>query len=408
MFIQNNSVCTSVQNYIPNTTRKPKSQSRYVIDPKYAVLRSKLERLIDSIPCGSYRAGLGRHLRDKFPELWIQVALERRGVIPPFDIQKLFTLVGVPVTATCRHCGNPTGFNKQSLRPRDWCSAACVSRDSKLQEDREATSLANFGETNYAKTAKFKEEYKESCLASLGVSNPSKSKTIRAEKRTRFKEKHGVDYLFQLESFKEESKEKSQEKYGTDYPQQAECVKKQIVVTRRKKYGVDHHMQNAKVLAKTQKSRFTLKQYVASDGKVHWYQGYEDRALRVLDGHPKVLRFETTASGKVPKVRYTKPNGRTSKYTADIKVWLKSGKRLLLEVKSAWTLYGERDWATNLKKFEFAERFVKGTNHEFWLLLTTAKGEITWIKDPIASGLSRPKHFATPRRSSNAPLLKKR
>jgi hypothetical protein len=115
---------------------------------------------------------------------------------------------------------------------------------------------------------------------------------------------------------------------------------------------------------------------VDSTGKSHSYQGYEDRILKILDRSSKVASFSTS---DIPKIRYRyKKEAKSRTYHPDIVAFLKDGRKLLIEVKSTYTLVHAKTFALNKRKFEVASKLSKQHGFEFWLAVVDKKVSWHW------------------------------
>lgn len=162
--------------------------------------------------------------------------------------------------------------------------------------------------------------------------------------------------------------------------QSSEETKSLKVENYKDRIGVSHHMQVPGALERAQKTRMTRHPYTDKKGAVHWYQGYENIVLSYLD-RSKVVKEFSTECVYLPLIPY-EHNEKPHTYRPDISVSLKDGRRLIIEVKSTWTLKGRWFEGVNKAKFKAAKEFCCGSGLEFWVILIEGK-EMRWIEDGL-------------------------
>lgn len=126
------------------------------------------------------------------------------------------------------------------------------------------------------------------------------------------------------------------EQTGYAYPMQNPAVRAKAYNTCLKKYGAENPMQNTELFQKFINARYKIKEFVAPDGTVFKYQGFEDVALRSLLSNEQIKPSDiATGKGAVPAIYYyNNEKQRKSKYYPDI--YVKSANTLI-EVKSVYT-----------------------------------------------------------------------
>ena len=129
------------------------------------------------------------------------------------------------------------------------------------------------------------------------------------------------------------------------------CERKDVVSKNRltciKKYGVENPMQDLSVFNKQGRSNKRFKDYVFPSGNIARIQGFENKAIDELLKSYNELDIVCSRL-LIPKIPYTKLNGRPAKYYPDIYI---PKDNLIIEVKSKWTYSGKPEWLdTNLLK----------------------------------------------------------
>lgn len=117
-------------------------------------------------------------------------------------------------------------------------------------------------------------------------------------------------------------------------------------------------------------------------GKTHKLQGYEPRAIKVLN---QMNNVEEIVSGvrELPVIRYNAKDGKRRRYYPDLLV--RTGKcEHLIEVKSLWTLKEE----SVIRKAKAATEYMRELGGHYWIFLFTKHG-LTKLKDPTASDIRK-------------------
>lgn len=321
---------------------------------QYPKLKRKIEQAIDLGVVG-LRKTLGSHIKSKYPELYLKIRRDRTGI----DLLRLYREVGLPTEGTCAVCGEKTGIPRWSMKPKELCSRVCFSLGQRLfNERRRRTSLANYG-----------------------VEHPCKSEEVRLCQKNTLKLRTGYESPMQNPRTKLKASETYRFKTGYKNPLQNPEVRLLMQSNYKVKTGYDHPLHNPAVMEKFLRSSLQVKNFTSKKGKNISYQGYEGRVLVFLESHPLVKEITTSTDRKTfPSIPYNL-NGRPRVYYPDIGVELKDGRRLVIEVKSEYTLEGsEVIKKVNRAKFRAASRKCKALGLAFWLAVYRGK-ELQWIKD---------------------------
>ena len=342
---------------------------------------------------------------------------------------KLLYLLCFGSYPTCSVCG------KVSLVLKDrpglsevYCSKSC--RYASLTEDREASLTRQFGVPNFFATQKFsnnREQYlmdkygsnvkgpthvpgalekiRETSLHRYGVSHFAKAKCVRDKTSKTRQKTYGKEYTSATQvpeirarmaatqkansGYNHQSQDpkvkaskiaKSLSRYGTRHPMQSQEVQDTIAERCMEKHGVRHPAQTVEWQEKHNQYGY---KYTDWRGVTKKCQGYE---IQVLDHMAKFQSVQKVTTDKkyIQAVTYLKPeSGKTHKYFPDIAVKLKSGKILIVEVKSTWTLFSAREstWGTNLSKFKAAYKYYSSIDREFVLCIWHNK-ECFIVREP--------------------------
>lgn len=336
---------------------------------------------------------------------------------------------------TCHICKKDGFFglvDRPDPRKIALCSHAC-SRSYAIEKTRKS-SKAKFGVENVFASKEFKEnrvrylqdrygedvtgptlvpgaseKIRDTCLERYGVEHFAKSKVIRKKTVKTNKERYGVISTLQRPESRQAMRDRAMEQYGVDHQSKAQEVRdrkrlkmisktederKHIQAKRRTtcsmKYGVTHAMQVPEIFESTQKARFYSGVW---RGNKYKYQGYEGRVLSSVE-HSKKVKGAQTRRKIIGSVPYTDPCGVDRIYYPDIALLMRSGKILIVEVKSLLWLgytYNEDRYKKNMAKFKAAVRFYEEQGKEFVLALHH-NGRTYWIREPhkhLTSKLNR-------------------
>ena len=338
-------------------------------------------------------------LRRSFPEL-----TTLHSEKPQLFVNSLFHFldITVPKCITCQEA--ETNFNSKIGTFNRFCSTACSARhpetrlktkasclvtygvdnpnkNADVRKKAEKTSLLRYGTSSPTQNVKVRRKTEATCLLRYGKCNPLQNSTIKSRAITTNLSVYGYKNPMQAKSVRNKARLTWRKNHGVDHPTQTQSVLNKMKATLQKNFGVDNPMQHLDIRNRSHRSAFKLKEFISASGRIHEYQGYENHILAFLDAHFNVKSYRTASSGDVPSFEYS--DGHL--YTPDVAVKLRDGRRLLIEVKSSWTLCG-RDWERNLLKFEAVETsLLTESNTFFWLALTDSKGNIEWTLNPFAN-----------------------
>lgn len=305
---------------------------------EYLALRKKI-LLVQSQQIKNVKESLGRYLVQHYSEIWNQVRIlyKNSNKSRSFSTEKLFEILDIPITSTCKFCGKVTGLLNQrgNLLVRNYCSSLCIGRCKQAQKKR--------AQTHYDKT--------------------------------------GYNYIFQDPAAHAEIRKRRKARTGFANAYQNPKIRAKIVSDRIARTGYAYPMQNPEVFKRVKGSRYRkVKRFVDKNGFTHYCRGHEPYVLAWLDNHPSVRKI-TTENGHslLPSIKYVKPSHKSGWYHPDIGVWMKDGSRKIIEVKDDYTLWKEEK--LNKCKFKAATKVAKELDDcEFWLCVVNDKTkEMTWI-----------------------------
>ena len=164
----------------------------------------------------------------------------------------------------------------------------------------------------------------------------------------------------------EKIRKTSLEKYGVEHYACLEECKQKMQTTSMSRYGVPFATQHPRILKKVLTSGLRKKPFTLPNGKIHYFQGYENVALELLlqeyDQSQIIMDIL-----EIPIISY----GR-KRYFPDFFIPLKN---LIIEVKSNFTYQCQLD--QNIQK---ANATINASfNFEFWICDSTkVKNKIQW------------------------------
>jgi hypothetical protein len=376
-------------------------------------------------------------VKEKFPNEYAALAklkTEHLGGRATVNASRLFYMVHgrYPV---CPGCGKPQEGCEIAEHPRDngkrSCSTKCANKVKK--ERREATCLERYKVRNIFSNEKFKEnrvsylqaKYGEGVTAPLlvqgalhkvyttsmdryGVTHFARSAKVRSKTEQTNKARYGVSSYLESEKCRDQLKAASMKKYGVPHPSMSEEVKLTKLRKSQEKFGTDNPMQHESCKEKARKMwqarigfshpmkdpQEFIKRMAFRSSKGVWrghtitYQGAEMKVLRTLENNIKVDGVKMWGRSNGITYNY---KGAIRTYFPDFLIRLKSGKILVVEVKSLFTLlWGMKHDVLNKNKAKFKAgvEFAKENGYEFVLAIHTTRG-VAWVRDPTSRLLSR-------------------
>jgi hypothetical protein len=171
--------------------------------------------------------------------------------------------------------------------------------------------------------------------------------------------RRGVEYGGQSSEAKAKRQVTCLQDYGFSHPSKSPEVQAKRVATFQRRYGVDHQLQIPSVAKRVFYPKHSLATYLGQSVAV--MSSYEERVFAALVRSGCIVK-----SGHEFCIDYTNPvTNKPARYYPDLYADSKDGTRILIEVKSAYTL--ERDLTVNLAKFKAANRTCRKSNVQFYL-----------------------------------------
>jgi hypothetical protein len=187
------------------------------------------------------------------------------------------------------------------------------------------------------KTSLIKDKVRKTCLERFGVSSPAKAVSVLKKMSATCNRIYGVSNPLLDPKVQAKRRSTLQRNHGVDTPWKSPEVVAKSQATSMKRYGVRHYMQDPTHFAENLKKKFQRKK-VEINGKSHIVQGYEAEVLKRLES--KIDRLVTDPTG-IPRIDWTDAEGKTHWYFPDAMVQTKDNRKLLLEVKSEYTVLGD-------------------------------------------------------------------
>ena len=268
----------------------------------------------------------------------------------------------------CIECGTQFkprfyGLKSSYQNCKHLCSRKCISSNKEILALKRQTCLERYGVENYRNI----EKVYETSMLNYGVEHFSKSKIVKQHTEESNLAKIGHRNYFQAESSKQKSKQTCIEKYGKEFYTQTEECKQKMKATCIERYGVPFAMQDPTFLEKAFKSGAKRKVFELPNGAIHFYQGYEDVALKLLLNEYAIEQI-TMDIKKVPVIKYD----RNRHYYPDFFI---ASKNLIIEVKSNHTYQSQI--FRNIQKANAAVEL--GFDFQFWICnAKQLKSKIQW------------------------------
>jgi hypothetical protein len=197
-----------------------------------------------------------------------------------------------------------------------------------------------------------------SMLHRTGYANPSQNPHVRAKKLDNHRRKYGVDYPYQRTSVVR--KLRSSLRYRT--PQEKAQHKRAMQATFLANYGVSWNTKDPDILAKVQKSAYTVKDGEYK-GRKFQYQGWEDQVFRLLVDRYGSRYVYTQYDKGFPKHVMRQAGTQPDLYVASCDKFV--------EVKSPYTFFGQTGFLRNNKKK--AKNLEATGNNCRWVILVRSK-----------------------------------
>lgn len=224
---------------------------------------------------------------------------------------------------------------------------------------------------------------RDKCLEVYGYDNVLSSPKIRAKVTRTLVKHHGVTNPQKNAGIKARSIATYKAKTGYSNPGKNPSVRRKMGDTLEARTGFRYALQNPVSMSNCRTSSFSTKMFKSpTTGKLYECQGYEPQLLRILDA--RGYKYSTRNVGYIP---YKDEAGNSRVYHPDVKAVSPKGLKLLLEVKSVYTLNG--GITRNLRKFRYANKFCKEHGAVFRLVVVFEKGRTVSVDFPTLTKLVR-------------------
>ncbi len=280
-------------------------------------------------------------LRKLFPEFYEK--LSQRLNVVKLSKEDWVALLFPEFQPVCEVCKSPTNITPTGsllFGYQRFCSRKCSNKADLTNKRRSETSLRKYGVANISQSSSIKRKKKKTCLKKYGTDNYSKSEEFRASQS------------LNKESWLAKCVATSMDRYGTQWP-----------------------IQNAKLFATWR--HYLTKQVVLQNGKSIECQGYEPKVIAWLDSRSDISKIYVGTS--LPAIPYFDKLGDPHVYHPDIGVRKSNGRRILIEVKSDYTL--RLALQIGLQKFKAATAFCTSKGRDYYVVVVL-RGTLHWVKNP--------------------------
>jgi hypothetical protein len=281
--------------------------------------------------------------------------------------ERLWALrVRQPIRPVCAVCGGKVPFHKPATGYHRCCSVKCAANEPARNAKIQSTIKERYGSQIGCNSPKGR----QTNLEKYGYENVMHNPEIAKKVGTTAKERYGSENGFNSPK----ARQSNLERYGHEYAMQNSAIAAKVLATSTAKYGGNFHpakrlatmlerygvkcplqdpdihqracatnilrygfpypLQNPDIHRKAIHNSYRTKQFTLPSGAVVDLQGYEPQVLAYILGAG--IYAEGELSFDVPSV----PTPWGGRYTAD---FLVPGEHLLIEVKSTYTWFHERN-----------------------------------------------------------------
>ena len=272
-------------------------------------------------------------------------------------------IVNYPHCAQCGYQFKPRFYGlKIAYQNAIFCSNKCMSSNLEIIKTKKNTCENRYNDPNFRNP----EKVRKTSLEKYGVEHFTQSPIVKLHVEEANLKAIGHKNYFQAETSKQKIRKTSLEKYGVEHYACLEECKQKMQTTSMSRYGVPFATQHPRILKKVLTSGLRKKPFTLPNGKIHYFQGYENVALELLlqeyDQSQIIMDIL-----EIPIISY----GR-KRYFPDFFIPLKN---LIIEVKSNFTYQCQLD--QNIQK---ANATINASfNFEFWICDSTkVKNKIQW------------------------------
>lgn len=351
-------------------------------------------------------------MKKAFPEIWAVLLREKYKVLHTHRAgvsAKCWFLFIKGKYPTCRVCKKPTfniPGNIPDINAKSLCSRKCSTQYAYKQIEK--TNLQKYGVKNFFASSEFNknrqkylqqkygkevtgptlvpgaaQKVRKTSLKHFGVTHFARSQEVINKRAHTCIKKYGVTCSLQSQKSRAKIKQTCLEKYGVEHPSKAKSIKHKkalishndksmpinVKLTNLAKYGVEALAQQKEVYIKklheSARRKFTL-----FKGHAIPYIGYEGVFIQFLNRFNNIKKVSTWYKD-IPSIKYTF-NGHEHIYHPDILIVLKNNTKIIIEVKSEWTLTVNGKYTRkNKAKFSQASKQLNALGYKFGLALVT-------------------------------------
>lgn len=267
---------------------------------------------------------------------------------------------------SCIICGEPTRYHDKA----SWIRT-CSSKCSKVIASN--TMCKRYGKAHALQVPSFRRKQRATMMREHGVRNASKSKLLMDKARESMIRKYGVPHALQSSHILTRMWDAYETRTGYSHNSKNPKVKKAKIATNQRERGCDNPTQDPAIFEKAQRNALGAKTFVESNGKVHRVRGYEPRIISWLND--RGVTGIVTRARSLPVIAL--PGEGMHVYHPDMRFRNTNGQKILLEVKSTYTLW--KDWGKNKVKFRAASEWC--VRHGYIFVLAVAFESRS--KDPL-------------------------
>jgi hypothetical protein len=205
------------------------------------------------------------------------------------------------------------------------------------------------------------------------VDNLQKSDEVKEKKRRKCLQDYGVEHHAQRADVKKAITRSILKRHGVTNNMQRPEVRAACVKTWNRNWEHGHQLRDPDVFKRVMKSSYSRKT-ITLLGKTFQVQGYEPAVLKELE--PRIQRL-TVDPDTMPKIFYQDDTGKKRRYYPDALFQLKSGRNVLLEVKSPYTFSQPKVVQKARATFDLCSTYK---DLQYWVAVHSPKGGTAWIK----------------------------
>ena len=362
---------------------------------------------------GSY---LNKQMKELFPTIYASLLREKNRIYGNVESgipARAWFLFGLGQYPKCAICKSPTLSIHKTFISYDTpilCSRACAAEYA-LRKAQEKT-IKKHGVPNFFMSKEFQdnrikylqqrygqevtgptlvpgaaEKIERTSLQHFGVTHFARAQSVKDKKAKTNVKRYGAITVLRTKDVRQKVKDICLEKYGVEHPSKAKIIKDKKRQTQKEKKSQMVTNQRLTMLAKYgANSLYSIKdvikplcslkrKFTTFRGRVIQCYGYENVFIDFLQRFNNI-KSVTTDKNKIPVIPYTFKK-KDHEYFPDILVTLTNGERIVVEVKSTWTLTMQgKASRKNNAKFKQAATHLKELGYQFAVALIKPNKQI--------------------------------